>query len=182
VVLRAGKAVTAADIVEGAEGLGPLAGDAVHARYLMPDGTIAYYDSMANDDTEGEAYCLQIIGSRGIITLHIDKDPVAHLTPGNPFKPTGKPKPWIPITSAGAGKPEPHPEQVAGSRNHASCVRDLIEACDAGRVPLCDARAGAMTVEMISAVFESHRQGGRAVVLPLVERGNPLVKMRDGHA
>lgn len=178
VVLRSGKAATAADIVEGAEGLGLIAGDAVHARYVMADGAIVYYDSIANDDTEGDAYCLQLIGSRGVIALHIDKDPVAHLAPGNPYKPALKAEPWIPITSAGPGRPEPHPDVVAQVHNHVLAVRDLIEACDAGRAPLCDVHAGAMTVEMICAVFESHRQGGRAVTFPLAERGSPLAAMR----
>ncbi len=39
-----------------------------------------------------------------------------------------------------------------------------------GRQPLCDAEQGVMTVEMISAVFASHEQQGRAVSIPLEKR------------
>jgi hypothetical protein len=35
-----------------------------------------------------------------------------------------------------------------------------------------------MTVEMICSVFESHRQGGKAVAIPLKERGNALAKLK----
>jgi hypothetical protein len=35
-----------------------------------------------------------------------------------------------------------------------------------------------MTVEMICGVFESHRQGGRAVAIPLKERGNALALLK----
>ena len=117
---------------------------------------------------------MQLIGSEGMVTLHIDRDPVAHFTPGNPYKPTTEPRPWIPVTTAGVGKPEDQPELVATVHNHVRAVRDLIEACDENREPLCSARHGAVTVEMICGVFESHRQRGAIVDFPLKERGNAL--------
>jgi hypothetical protein len=57
---------------------------------------------------------------------------------------------------------------------HVIAGRDLIAAIREGREPLCSARDGAVTVEMISAVFESHRHGGQRVTLPLKTRQNPL--------
>ena len=177
VMLQDGKHVTADDVKPGAEGLGPLTANEVHARFEMTSGVTAYYDSIANDDTKGNAYCLQLIGSRGIITWHIDRDPVAHFTPGNPYQPSSKPSPWIPITSAGVGKQENQPEKIAQVHNHVLAVRDLIDACDNDGKPLCDASDGAKTVEMICAVFESHRQHGKSVSFPLTERGNSLEKL-----
>lgn len=179
VMLQDGRGVTASDVKPGAEGLGPLAANEVHARYETESGVIAYYDSIANDDTRGKAYCLQLIGSQGIVTWHIDRDPVAHFTPGNPYEPTSTPRPWIPITTAGLGKPENQPEKVAQVHNHVLAVRDLIESCDSDRDPLCDVNDGALTVEMICAVFESQRQGGKAVSFPLKERGNALAKWKE---
>ncbi|MDA9859055.1 Gfo/Idh/MocA family oxidoreductase [Rubripirellula sp.] len=176
-MLLNGKPVSARDVQPGAEGLGPLAANELHARYETKKGIVAYYDSIANDDTGGNAYCLQLIGSKGIVTLHIDRDPVAHLTPGNPFHPTSTPRPWIPITTAGVGMPESQPEKVAEVHNHVLAVRDLIEAVDRDREPLCGVHDGALTVEMICAVFESHRQGGKSVQFPLQERGNALEKL-----
>lgn len=177
IMLQGGRPVTARDVGPGAEGLGPLAADEVHARYVMENGVIAYYDSIANDGTQKLGYCLQLIGSNGTITIHIDRDPVAHFTPGNPFHPTAEPRPWIPITSAGLGKPETETEKVKGVASHQLAVVDLIAACDQHRQPLCDVHAGAVTVEMICGVFESHRQGGNSVAFPLKERGNSLLKL-----
>jgi predicted dehydrogenase len=174
IMLQDGRRVTADDVKPGAEGLGPLAANEVHARYETTKGVIAYYDSIANDDTQKKGYCLQLIGSRGTISIHIDRNPVAHFTPGNPFQPTTKPRPWIPITTAGIGQPENQQELVAAVPNHVLAVRDLIGACDNNRQPLCDMHAGATTVEMICGVFESHRRGGETVDFPLEERGNAL--------
>ena len=174
ILLQDGRPVTAGDIKEGAEGLGPLAANEVHARYETAKGVVAFYDSIANDETGGEAYCMQLIGSGGMVTLHIDRDPLAHFTPGNPYKPANAPRRWIPITTAGLDEPEDQAKRVASVHNHVLGVTDLIEACDDNQDPLCDVRDGALTVEMICGVFESHRQGGKTVRFPLKERGNPL--------
>ncbi len=174
VMRKEGRLVTADDVYPGGEGLGPLAADEVRARYEMEDGTIAYYDSVANDGTGPDGYCMQLVGSKGVVTLHIDRTPIAHFTPGNPFKPASAGKPWIPITSAGVGKEEPNLELVRLVHNHILPVRDLIESVDLGRDPICDIREGATTVEMICGVFQSHRENGQAVSLPLKNRDNAL--------
>ncbi|WP_234824295.1 Gfo/Idh/MocA family protein [Bremerella cremea] len=177
VMLQEGKRVTSADVKPGAEGLGPLAANELHARYVMEDGTIAYYDSIANDGTAGNGYCLQLIGSKGIVTWHIDRDPVAHFTPGNPFDPALPPRKWLPITSAGVGKPENQPEVIRKVHNHVLAIEDLMAAVDEDRPPLCDIQAGVTTVEMVCGVFESHRQNSQAIKFPLAERGNALTKL-----
>ncbi|MEO1982926.1 MAG: Gfo/Idh/MocA family oxidoreductase [Fuerstiella sp.] len=174
IMLQDGRRVTADDVKPGAEGLGPLAANEVHARYETTKGVVAYYDSIANDGTEKKGYCLQLIGSNGTISIHIDRDPIAHFTPGNPFQPTSEPRPWIPITTAGVGQPETQQDLIDGVANHVLAVRDLIDACDNHRPPLCDVHDGAVTVEMICGVFESHRQGGETVDFPLKQRGNAL--------
>ena len=177
IMLQDGDLVTASDVKTGAEGLGPLAANEVHARYETENGVIARYDSIANDGTEGKAYCLQLVGSGGVVTIHIDRDPLAHFSPGNPYQPSSKPRPWIPITTAGIGTPENRRDAVSNVHNHVLAVRDLIDACDSANQPLCDANAGALTVEMICAVFESHRLEGQAVRFPLRERENALTKL-----
>jgi len=179
IMLQDGRPITGDDVIEGAEGLGPLAANEVHARYEMSSGLTAYYDSIANDGTERNAYCLQLIGSKGTITIHIDRDPVAHLSPGNPFQPTTEPRPWIPITTGGPGIAEPQPDLVKLVHNHVLGIRDLIDACDSDRKPLCDANDGAVTVEMTCGVFESQRRGGKKVAIPLQQRGNALAQMKS---
>lgn len=178
-MLQDGRLVTAGDVHDGAEGLGPLAGNEVHARYLMDNGLVAYYESIANDGTNGSGYCFEIIGSQGTVTWHIDRDPVAHFTPGNPFDPALAPRQWIPITSAGVGKPETDKPLIQSVHNHVRAGNDLIAAMAEDRAPVCDIHEGAATVEMICGVFDSHRQGGKSVSFPLVERSNALSKMKS---
>lgn len=169
-----GRPATQADVRAGAEGIGPVAGNALHARFDMVRGVPAYFDSIAKAGVAEANFGLQLIGNRGIIDLRIDVHPVAHLVPGNPFMPTKDARPWIPISSAGAGEPEPITDcgpQVAG---HLFAARDLLAAIRENRPPLCDADAGRVTVEMICAVLASHQRDGQRVPLPLAERQNPL--------
>ena len=172
-----GRLVTAKDVIPGAEGLGPLAGNELHARYGFANGIVGYFDSVHDDGTKNAGFGFQIIGSEGTLNFQCDKDPLVHLQRGNPFQPTANPAPWIPVTSAGVGQPETY--NVRGQvQNHVDAARDLIAALAApGRQPLCNAREAALAVEMVCASFESHRQQGRAVALPLKFRGNALAEL-----
>lgn len=173
-VRQDGKLVTRADVKEGDEGIGPLAGNEVHARYELAGGLTLYFDSIKDAGVREAAFGLQIIGTQGIIDLRADKEPLAHLLPGNPFQPVAEPRSWIPITTGGVGKPEPIPDLGRLLSSHELAGRDLIDSIEQNRPPLCDAVQGRQTIEMISAVFESHRHGGQRVSFPLKTRGNPL--------
>lgn len=168
------RSIAQTDVHPGNEALGPIAGNEVHARYELENGLIAYFDSIAKDGTQGFGFGLQIVGSEGLIDVKADRFPLAHLVTGNPFRPTQSPRPWIPISSAGAGKPEPIAnlqELIAG---HIVSVRDLLNSIRTSGQPLCDAKEGAMTVEMVCSTFASHLAGGRAIELPLNARRHPF--------
>ncbi len=176
-VLQAGKPVTRADVKDGAEGLGPLAGNEIHARFDMERGFPAYFDSIANAGDRAAGFGLQLIGTKGLIDLRVDQDPVAHFVAGNPFRPAKEPRAWQIISTAGLDQPEPKAEAVKEVMAHLTAGRDLIAAIRENRQPLCSAHDARMTVEMIAAVFESHRQNGQRVVLPLTSRDNPLARL-----
>src|SRR6185503_13293420 len=72
VVKQDGALVTKSHVKEGAEGLGPLAGNEVHARFEMERGPVAYFDSLANDGTNSEGFGLRIVGSAGVIDMKCD--------------------------------------------------------------------------------------------------------------
>ena len=172
-----GEPVTAAHVKPGNEGLGPLSGNELHARYEMERGMIAYFDSIANDGTQNHGFGLHLIGSKGILAIRADRQPFAYWVPGNPFGPTRESRPWIPFTTAGPGKPEGNLKVVEAVQHHVTPAKDLVRAIHEDRQPLCNLAEGGMTVEMICAIFESHRQGGKAVSIPLKERGNALAKL-----
>jgi predicted dehydrogenase len=173
-VLQDGKPITRADVKDGAEGIGPLAGNAVHARFDLPGGVPAFFDSVQDAGVKSTGFGLQLVGTEGVIDLRVDAEPVAHLRPGSPFRPDAGARPWQPVTTAGIGRPEPLADirQLVGG--HRLPALDLMAAIRENRAPLCDVEQASMTIEMISAVFESHRLEGKRVALPLTTRVNPL--------
>lgn len=174
VLLQEGCPATRKDIAEGAEGVGPVAGNQLHARFEMDCGVPFYFDSIRGVGTRSANFGLQLIGTEGIVDLRIDREPLVHLMAGNPFLPTDEPRRWVPVTSAGAGEPEPIAELGAHVADHRLAVRDLLLAIEEDREPLCSARHGRTIVEMIAGVLESHRQDGKRVTFPLTARTNPL--------
>ena len=176
-VLQNGKSVAKADVVDGAEGIGPLAGNEVHARFEMQSALPAFFDSVQDSGSKAAGFGIQIIGTEGIIDLRIDMEPVAHVLLGSPFGPNNKPRMWVPITTGGIGKPEPIKDIRLQTAGHVAAGRDLIAAIKENRAPLCSAEDARVILEMIMGVFESHRQNGQRVTLPLKDRGNPLAKL-----
>jgi predicted dehydrogenase len=176
-VLQDGRPATKAHVKDGSEGVGPLAGNEVHARFEMEGGMPVFFDSIANAGVKTAGFGVQLIGTNGIIDLRIDEQPLVHLLPGNPFHPAKEPRVWTPITTAGVGQPEPIADIKAQTGEHLLPARDLIAAIREDRQPLCSAFDGRVTVEMITAVFESHRLNGQRVAIPLVTRGNPFTQL-----
>jgi predicted dehydrogenase len=177
-LLKDGQPATPADIVPGAEDLGPVAGNALHARFDTASGVPIFFDSIANAGDKAAGFGLQLVGTKGLIDFRIDSTPIAHLVPGNPFLPAKDPRPWIPITTAGPGQPEPIATLKTDVSNHLLPGRDLIAAVRENRQPLCSAADARQTVEMITAVFASHVKGGASVSFPLAEKVNPLASWK----
>jgi len=167
------KRVEPGDVFEGGEGLGPMAGDELHARYRFSRGVTGTFDSIANDGTRGAGFGLQLVGSEGLISLRCDRDPLAHFVPGSPFA-EGEPRPWVPVSTAGIGEPEPREDLPRRVMNHVAAVENLIASVKEDREPTCGAGEGAATVEMVCAVLASHVAGGAELTIPLVERENAL--------
>jgi len=174
IIKKDGRVATAADVYPGSEALGPLVGNELHARFDMERGMIAYFDSIANDETQSAGFGLQIVGSRGLIDFNCDRNPLAYLVPGNPFQPTSEARPWTPISSNGVGKPETRAQLLDDVAHQVEPARDLLASIETDGQPKCDVQAAAVNVEMISAVFASHAAGGKSVSLPLKERKHPL--------
>lgn len=173
-ILQDGRPVTRADIKEGSEAVGPLAGNQLHARFDMESGYPLFFDSIESAGNRAAGFGLQIIGTKGIIDLRPDMEPLAYLLEGSPFLPVSDRRAWVPVTVAGVGNPEPTADLGKLIVDHVIPGRDLIAAIREGRESLCGAIDGARTIEMICAVFESHRLGGQRVMLPLITRQHPF--------
>lgn len=176
VVTEQGRPVTAADVKDGAEGIGPLAGDGVDAMYLLENGARAYFASHRGVAGRPTRFGLRVYGSKGVLEFQSGYLRPAYLLKHSSWSPGQSNAEWQTISSNGVGKPETRTEESHQGGNHAAAT-DLIAAVEKDRQPrsgLYDARA---SVEMIAAVFESHRQRG-PVQFPLKNRKNPL-KMLD---
>lgn len=175
-VYQDGHPVTAADVYEGPEGIGPLAGDSVHAMFHMESGLTAYFDSTRNGGGSPTRFGLQIFGSKGIIQMfntgHI---PDVYFLADSSWSPGRSGAEWVSVTSAGVGQPEPLPNAGLHGGNILA-VRDLIASIETDRQPLTSIHAARTATEMIVAVFESHRLG-KKVDFPLANRQNPLTML-----
>lgn len=172
-----GTPATAEDVVEGAEGLGPLAGDEIHARYEMSGGVPVFFDSIRNAGTRDAGFGIQFVGTEGIIDLRADREPLAHLLAGSPFLPGSVAKQWVPITSGGIGKAEPVADIRLQIGGHHAALHDLVAAIQEDRLTLCNENDGRTVVAMTLAAFASHVEGGRRVTFPLREKENPLLRL-----
>lgn len=168
-----GHPVTKDDVKPGREALGPLAGDTVHAVFGLEEGRIATFDSVRGTGTGRPwRFGMQIMGSKGIIEIQTGYLPHAGILQDPSWSPALSGKKWQPITSAGVGKPEPFQGDSRLEGNVVAC-KDLIQSIRDDRQPECDVRQGRMVIEMLNAVFDSHRVGG-PVTFPLTTRENAL--------
>ena len=173
-VLQNGKPVTQNDVFDGPEGIGPLAGDELHAMYKMSGGGVAYFSSLKHAGKK-KRYALQIFGSKGIIELTEGILPSVTYLDDITWSPGRSGTQWQTISSAGIGKPEP----LSGRKYQARymlMIEDLLAAIEQDRQPLSGLYEARSVVEMIVAVFESHRQGV-PVKFPLENRNNPLTML-----
>lgn len=171
-LLQDGRPITKADLTEGKEGIGYVAGNELHARFELASGISAFYDCLKEADAGN--YGLQLVGSKGVVSMRIDAHPIAHFIAGPPLLPREKSE-WIPVSSAGPGIAEPIENLGKLVGSHVIGGRDLIAAMKEKREPLCSARDARLTIEMTCAVLESAKQAGARVTFPLANRANPLV-------
>lgn len=175
VVTANGQPIAQADVIEGAEGLGLLAGDHVQARYQFSRSVFGYFASRRNMAGRPSRFGIQVFGSKGTIQMESGYLAPAYLLRDSSWSPGRTGTKWEQVTSAGIGKPEPRRDgNYEGG--HVAAITDLLASVREDRAPRCAARDGRAIVEMIAAVFESQRIRG-SVQLPLATRSNPLVRI-----
>ena len=167
-----GKPVTRKEVREGAEGIGLLAGDEIHAMYHFGGTTTGYFSTQRARDGASKRFGLGIYGSKGILTMTMGALLDVWFVEDPSWQPGRSKARWMQISSGGVGKPESRSE-----RNHSLGNRlialDLIRAIETDTQPKGSAYDGRAALEMILAVYESHRQNGR-VGIPLKNRRHPL--------
>ncbi len=170
VVHSNGHPSTKADVIEGAEGIGLLTGDHVQARYEFANGVFGHFGSRKAMGGNPSRFAIQVYGSKGVIEMESGYLAKAYILKDASWSPGRSGKAWSPITSAGIDQPE---NRVDGTYEggHIAAILDLMDCIRNDRQPICSANDARSIIEMIVAVFESHRLGG-TVQLPLKTRAN----------
>lgn len=172
-VYKEGKLVTKDDVYDGNEGIGPLAGDEVHAMYRLGIGINGYWDSKKNRNGSPSRFGIRVQGTKGVVELYDTGSlPKTYYLPASSWSTGRSGKQWQQINSGGLGVPETIPSGGLHEGN-VLAVKDLIQSIEEDRQPIANIYEARKSVEMIAGVFESHRLK-RVVDLPLSNRKNPL--------
>ena len=178
-VTQDGHEVALADIREGDEQVGLLAGNGVSGYYVFKNGMRAYYESYrgipSGNITATRWFGFEVYGTKGIISLRNSPGGEMYIYPHGLWTASEEDGSWerVLIDDWESGEPT--------KRSNRMIVEELIQAieedreviaCSSGR----DARAA---LEMIMAVHESQRLGTR-VAFPLENRDNPYEVWRRG--
>jgi predicted dehydrogenase len=174
-VTQEGQPVTRAHVRDGAEGIGPLAGDAVTACYGFAAPATGYFASHRACHGAGARFGLHLFGSKGQLTIGMGTLPPIYLLEDPLWSPGESGGAWQPVTSAGVGRPEPLTDGSLRCGNRL-IARDLIRCVEEGGEPLGSVHDGRAALEMILAVYESHRRSA-PVPLPLADRSHPLERL-----
>jgi predicted dehydrogenase len=169
--------VTEKHVRDGAEGIGPLAGDEIHAVYRFDGITMGYFSTHRTRHGAAERFGLQVYGSRGVLTMTTGGVPEIWFVEDPSWQPGRSKAQWKLISSAGIDKPESlkYPGLDYGNR---LIALDLIRAIETNTQPKGSMYDGRAALEMILAIYESHRLNAE-VELPLKNRKHPLSMLSD---
>jgi predicted dehydrogenase len=183
-VTKGGRPIAAGAVEDGPEGLGPIAGDALHATYLFANGVVGHFDSYQVDRPGERWFGLDVYGERGSVT-------VRDLPRGDVFRYASGT--WVPDESAGRWERVSLPEwdrapdgsertqqQKMAESNRRNALA-LVLAVEHDRAPdgVSTGRDGVAALEMVLAPAESQRTGSH-VAIPLRQRENPYELIRQG--
>jgi predicted dehydrogenase len=163
-VLVNGRDLQRGDVrVDGPEGMGPIAGDDITAVYGFASGLTGYFASRASNDTSGQRWGLDLVGTKGTLRIRAGHVPEIWVSSSRPDQDPV----WRRLDLPGGIRPTSQAEA-----NHL-LLDDLAAAIDNNREPEAGARTARWTIEMTHGVYASQRSGGR-VRLPLERRSHPL--------
>lgn len=180
-VTQDGREVTATDAHEGDEGVGLLAGNALHGYYVFENGITAQFESTpvpsSGSDQNARWFGFEVYGTAGILSLRNSPNGELYLYRHGMWIPGEDDPQWERILlDEWETKPDGTPRSGT-ERMHESnrlIVEELIQAIEEDRdvVQASSGHDARAALEMIMAVHESHRLQQR-VTFPLENRENP---------
>jgi predicted dehydrogenase len=169
-VTQKNKGIVPADRRQCKELTGWVAGDAVDAAFTFANGVPGHFASKAATPNPPPDRCgLWIYCTKGAIFINLGTSRTAEgflLRSASWMALPGKQQ-WEPLPWTG-----PEVEGTFDRANNGAAV-DLLAAIEQNREPLCSARDGRWTIEMVAGVYRS-QMTGRRVSFPLEDRRDPL--------
>jgi predicted dehydrogenase len=168
-VTENGRPITRASVRDGAEGLGPLAGDRIDAMYgFVGTPAVAHFATARPKEGANRRFGLDVYGSKGVVEIRTGWLPPDFLLADPSWTGAETQAHWTPITSAGLGKPESLSDSGMVPANRL-IVADLIRAVETDTQPRASVYDGRAALEMLLACHASNVQG-KPVALPLTDR------------
>ena len=168
-VTEDGREVTRRDGREGGEHVGKLAGNQISATFAFEKGLDGYFATHTASPYPPQNRCgLWIMGTKGAIHINVGNSRSAEARIlRSPLWMADKEAQW---ESLGPEGPE---TQGTFDRPANSMALDLVDAIERDRPPICTARDGTWTIEMIAGIYQSHFKGA-PVSFPLADRRDPF--------
>ncbi len=149
---------------------GLVVGERTLAHYGFANGVLGEIHFMDHAKTYNANYGVDVLGREGQLAVRIVGSEGHHLwhLPRPMEGPPAGQGGWQAVAlPAGAAEPM------------ALMYRGLAAAAATGAQPPGSGEEGRWAFEMIMAIYQSHREGGRRVELPLADRRHPLVQWRQ---
>lgn len=150
---------------------GLVAGDRATAQYGFEGGVPGQIHFLGFQASMNENYGVDVIGTEGQLSVRASGR-VAHALWRLPRPMEGLPGghgDWAPVPLGDA----------EDSDSIARMYRRLVAAIESGTDPPSNGVDARTAFEMILGIYQSHREGGRRVALPLSDRRHPLDAWRD---
>ena len=147
----------------GSEPVGLVAGDDVASMFSFATGAHGYLASKASDVQTGKRFGFTLYGSKAVV--HLPSSGTPRLLRSAAWIGDENPSAWETIDS---GESADTHEQTSSRM-----AADLLDAIEQKREPICSARDGRWTIEMITGIYQSSLSG-KQVSFPLVDRRSPL--------
>jgi len=167
-----GHEITRADARKATEGIGPVAGDEIHAQFGFANGVRGSFTSSAKLRQTIGHWGLELVGSKGAVRILADVFPRIFLLKTSGWTEQGRSDEWKPIP----GDPTvsaTEAERAFGPANR-RVLEDWLRAIEEGTEPACSGRAAAKALEMVMSVYEAALSRSR-VAFPLRNREHPLL-------
>jgi predicted dehydrogenase len=170
---QGGHDITAADVREGEEGIGLVAGDAVVSYFAFRNGGAGEFESFVAEDASRESFVsVALQGTTGTIGIRSLGDRQLYHHRRSAWLPGALDR-WTPLELPGLTVESPANPAESYPWAHRQLLSDLLGAIAEDREPSSSGRDARAALEMIAGTYESQLQG-RRVEFPLANRESPL--------